>query len=378
MSKRHLVILTEDERQALGQRVSAGKGPARELTRARILLKADSGPCGPGWIDEAIAAALDVGLSTVERVRKRFVEEGLEAALTRHPPRREYRRKVGGEQEAQLIALACGAPPEGHGRWSLRLLADRMVELESADTLSYQTVRRVLQRNELKPWLRKQWVIPPKANAEFVWRMEDVLSVYTRPYDPKRPQVCMDEISKQLLADARPPLPRQPGRPERIDYEYERHGTANLFLFCEPLQSRRWVAVTDRRTSADWAHQIKDLVEVRYPEAERIVLVADNLNTHTPAALYETFPPAEAKRLADRLEIHYTPKHGSWLNVAEIELSVLGRQCLDRRILDKDTLSAEVAAWQDRRNAAGGTVDWRFTADDARIKLKRLYPSLQE
>jgi hypothetical protein len=221
-------------------------------------------------------------------------------------------------------------------------------------------------------------VIPPKASGAFVWRMEDVLEVCTRPYDPKRPQVCMDELSKQLVADARPALARRPGRPERVDYEYERHGTANLFLFFEPLQARRWVAVTDRRTSADWAHQIRDLVDVRYPEAERIVLVADNLSTHSPAALDETFPPTEAKRLADKPEIHYTPKHGSWLNMAEIELSLLGRQCLDRRIADTATLSTEVAAWQERRNAAAGTVDWRFTADDARIKLKRLYPSYQE
>jgi hypothetical protein len=249
---------------------------------------------------------------------------------------------------------------------------------EEVDTLSYQTARRILARNRLKSWLRKQWVIPPKANAEFVWRMEDVLEVYTRPYDPKRPQVCLDEISKQLLVDTREPLTTMPGRAARSDYEYERRGTANLFLFCEPLRSQRWVAVTDRRTATDWAHQIRDLVETRYPEAERIILVADNLNTHTPAALYATFPPTEAKRLADTLEIHYTPKLGSWLNMAEIELSVLGRQCLDRRIPDVPTLRSEATAWQDRRNMAGGTVDWRFTSDDARIKLKRLYSSIHE
>ena len=311
MSKKYPVTLAESERAALRQRVSAGQGCARALIHARILLKVDSGPHGPGWTDEAIAGALDVSISTVERVRKRFVEAGFQAALDPRRPRREYRRKLDGEQEAHLIALACGAPPAGHGRWSLRLLADRMVELSALDTLSYQTARRVLGRNELKPWLRKQWVIPPKANAEFVWRMEDVLGVYIRPYDPTRPQVCMDEVSKQLLAEARDPLPPEPGRPARFDYEYERRGTANLFLFCEPLRARRWVAVTDRRTAADWAHQIKDLIDVRYPEAERIVLVADNLNTHTPAALYETFPPAEARRLAERLELHFTPKHGS-------------------------------------------------------------------
>jgi hypothetical protein len=208
--------------------------------------------------------------------------------------------------------------------------------------------------------------------------MEDVLDVYTRPYDPKRPLICMDESNRQLLRDARPPQPGRPGRPARVDYEYEREGVANLFLFCEPLAGCRWVEVTERRTKADWAHQIKHLVEVRYPDAEGIALVMDNLNTHTPAALYEIFPPAEAKRLADKLEIHYTPKHGSWLNIAEIELSVLSRQCLDRRVPDFAMLQAEVAAWQKRRHAAGGTVDWRFTTDDARIKLKHLYPSVHE
>ena len=208
--------------------------------------------------------------------------------------------------------------------------------------------------------------------------MEDVLDIYTRPYDPRRPQVCMDEASKQLLRDGRAPLLVRPGQPARLDYEYEREGVANLFLFCEPLRGWRWVTVTEHRTKRDWAHQIRELVDVWYPAAERIVLVMDNLNTHTPAALYEAFPPAEAKRLADKLEIHHTPKHGSWLNIAEIELSVLSRQCLDRRVPDFATLAAEVAAWQDRRNAAGGTVDWRFTTADARIKLKRLYPSLHE
>jgi transposase len=208
--------------------------------------------------------------------------------------------------------------------------------------------------------------------------MEDVLDVYTRPYDPRYPQVCMDEVSKQLLRDARQSLPMEPGRVERRDYEYERGGVVNLFLFCEPLRGRRWVDVTERRTKMDWAHQIKELVDERYPEAERIVLVMDNLNTHTPASLYEAFEPKEARRLAEKLQIHYTPKHGSWLNMAEIELSVLSRQCLDRRVPDFETLQAEVAAWQERRDATATKIEWRFRTQDARIKLKRLYPSLQE
>jgi hypothetical protein len=204
--------------------------------------------------------------------------------------------------------------------------------------------------------------------------MEDVLDVYTRPYDPKRPQVCLDETSRQLLAEVTPPQPMAPGVPAKEDYEYVRQGVVNLFLVCEPLQGWREVMVSDRRTRIDWAQCIKDLVDVHYPDAEKIVLVQDNLNTHTPASLYEAFPPAEAKRLADKLELHYTPKHGSWLNMAEIELGVLAGQCLDRRLPDRETLELEVAAWVAKRNAAIKTIDWRFTTDDARIKLDHLYP----
>ena len=206
--------------------------------------------------------------------------------------------------------------------------------------------------------------------------MEDVLDVYTRPYDPRVPQVCLDELGTQLLADSRPPLPVAPGHPAREDYEYVRHGTATCFMLFEPLRGRRQVLVTERRTKVDWAHCIRTLLDVHYPGAERVVLVQDNLNTHGPASLYEAFPPAEAKRLADRLEIHPTPKHGSWLNMAEVELGILGRQCLDRRLPDRGTVAREVAAWVAQRNAAAVTVDWRFTTADARTTLKRLYPVL--
>jgi DDE superfamily endonuclease len=205
--------------------------------------------------------------------------------------------------------------------------------------------------------------------------MEDVLDVYVRPYDPRFPQVCMDETSKQLVGETRVPVPAAPGRPVRYDYEYERHGVSNLFLFVEPLRGWRQVTVTDRRTKTDWAHAIKDLVDGHYPDAERIVLVLDNLNTHGLGSLYEAFAPEEARRLSRKLELHYTPKHGSWLNIAEIELSVLNGQCLDRRIPEQAELAQEVAQWTQDRNTARRTVDWRFTTADARIKLKRLYPS---
>jgi len=205
-----------------------------------------------------------------------------------------------------------------------------------------------------------------------------VLDVYTRPYDPKRPLVCMDETSKQLVGETRRPLPPRPGQVERYDFEYERKGVCNLFMFFEPLAGRRRVQVTDHRTRVDWAHAIRHLVDVEHPEAERVVLVMDQLNTHGPASLYEAFAPAEARRLAEKLEIHHTPKHGSWLNMAEIELSVLSRQCLDQRLDNQATLRQEVNAWQERRDARAGKVDWRFTTADARIKLKHLYPSIIE
>jgi len=220
-------------------------------------------------------------------------------------------------------------------------------------------------------------VIPPQANADFVCAMEDVLEVYTRPYDPTRPVVCLDEISKQLVAEIRSPWPAEPGQPARVDYEYERRGTANLFLVSEPLTGQRHVTVTEQRTAVDFAQEVRTLLEVHYPHAEKVVLVMDNLNTHKPAALYQAFEPAVARSLIDRLEIHHTPKHGSWLNMAEIELSVLSRQCLDRRIPDADSLTREVALWEQARNASVHPVNWRFTTPDARIKLKRLYPSIQ-
>jgi hypothetical protein len=234
------------------------------------------------------------------------------------------------------------------------------------------------QKNELKPWRQKQWVIPPQANAAFVCAMEDVLAVYTRPYDPAYPVVCLDEKAKQLVAETRTPLPGAPGQPERVDYEYERCGTANLFMLFEPLTGQRHVTVTAQRTAVDFARVVREVLDVWYPQAKRVVLTMDNLNTHQLAALYEAFEPTVARRLVERLEIHHTPKHGSWLNMAEIELSVLSRQCLDRRIPDADTLTQEVAAWEQARNALARPVDWRFTTPDARIKLKRLYPSIQD
>jgi len=225
--------------------------------------------------------------------------------------------------------------------------------------------------------LSKQWCIPPKANAEFVWKMEDVLEVYKRPYDPRRPVVCLDETSKQLIGEVRKPVPAAPGQVAHYDNEYVRNGVANLFMLFEPLAGRRDVEVTDRRTKKDYAQCLRKIADEMYPQAEEIVLVQDNLNTHSPASLYEAFEPAEAKRLADRFEFHYTPKHGSWLDMAEIELGILGRQCLSRRIDNIEGLRSEVKAWNVARNAAGTKVNWQFTTAGARIKLRRLYPSIE-
>ncbi len=206
--------------------------------------------------------------------------------------------------------------------------------------------------------------------------MENILDVYKRSYNETHPLICMDESSKQHLKEIRQPIPAKPGSVEKYDTEYERNGVSNLFMFFEPLEGRRHVAVTDHRTALDWAHQIRHLVDVMYPRAERISLVMDNLNTHTGASLYKAFPPEEARRILDKLEIHYTPKHGSWLNMAEIELSILSRQCLDRRIPDQEALKIEVATWQKNRNAIARPMEWRFTTEDARVKLKKLYPTL--
>ncbi len=229
----------------------------------------------------------------------------------------------------------------------------------------------------LKPWLKRQWCLAPTQDPAFVAAMEDVLDLYARPVDPARPLVCFDEGRKELTDHARPPRPSAPGVVATIDHEYVRGGSANLLLWCAPHLGRRGVTVRERRTAREWAEAMRALVDEAFPAAERIALVLDNLNTHAPASLYKAFPPAEAKRLWDKLEFHITHKHGRWLNIAEIELSDLGRQCLDRRLSDAAVLADEVAAWVAARNAEPVIVHWRFTTADARLKLRHLYPVLE-
>nr|WP_294565136.1 IS630 family transposase [uncultured Rhodopila sp.] len=375
--KKHVVRLSAEERAALEAMISKGKGPASQLLKARVLLKADISDAGDGWSDERIVEALETSLSTVYRTRQLLVEDGLDAALKRKPRERPSITPIfDGEAEARLIQLACSEAPAGHARWTLRLLEQKVVELGIVPRASDNTIGRVLKKTFLKPHLKEQWVIPPAANAAFVAAMEDVLTVYTLARDQDCPLVCLDETSKQLTRETRTPKPMRRGQPARVDYEYERNGTANLFMLFAPLEGWRHVEVTDHRTAVDYAHILKDLSDRHFPSARRIRLVQDNLNTHTIAALYEAFPPAEARRIAERFELHYTPKHGSWLNMAESELGVLASQCLDRRIPDKECLGREVTAWQTHRNLHHAKANWQFTTADARIKLRRLYPSL--
>ena len=220
-------------------------------------------------------------------------------------------------------------------------------------------------------------MIAPEANAAFVAAMEDVLEVYQRPHDPERPLVCLDETSKQLVIETRQPISAKPGKPARHDHEYERNGVANLFMIFAPLEGWRHVKVTDRHAAVDYAHALKDISDVHFPDAAKIVLVQDNLSTHTPASLYAAFPAPEARRLVERFEWRYTPKHGSWLDMAESELGVLAIQCLARRIPDKPSLIREIDAWQNNRNKHHAKADWQFTTDEARVKLKRLYPRFE-
>jgi transposase len=353
------VELSETERSELQAMLSGGKQAARTLKRAQILLAADA-----GVPHEAIAESVAVGGSTVYRTKRRFVEGNLERALSEEP-RPGAARKLSGPEEALLVATACAKPPAGRARWTLELLAGEIVRLTQHESLSRETVRRRLAENALKPWQQKMWCVP-KIDGEYVARMEDVLDLYAEVPDPMQPVVCFDESPVQLIGETRPPLPATPGQIERVDYEYRRCGTVNLFVFLDAHRPWRKVNVTDRRTAKDFAVCMRELVDVDFPQAERIRVVMDNLSTHTPGALYEAFPATEAHRLLRRLEFHFTPKHASWLNMVEIEIGVLKGQCLDRRIDTREGLEREIAAWERERNAAGARITWMFTTEKAR------------
>jgi transposase len=369
MNIRYRVELSEAERGELQAMLSGGRHAARKLKRAQILLATDAGQS-----DEAIAASVAVSASTVRRTKRRFVEGNLERALSEEP-RPGAARKLSGQEEALLVATACSSPPAGRARWTLELLAGAMVRLTQHVSLSRDTVRRRLAENELKPWREKMWCVP-QVDGEFVARMEDVLDLYAEPPDPKCPVVCLDESPLQLIGETRQPIPAAPGQVARADYEYRRCGTVNLFVAMDVHRPWRRVTVTERRTAQDYAARLRALVDVDYPQAERIRVVQDNLSTHTPGALYEAFPAAEARRILRRLEFHYTPKHASWLNMVEIEIGVLKQQCLDRRIETRARLEAEIATWEHDRNASGARINWMFTTEKARAKMGRAYQKL--
>ena len=378
MAPRYRVTLTVEERSELKALTRAAtKTTGKRFLYARALLLCDRGPEGPGWTVARVAEALGVSARTIEHLKRRFVEQGLEFALERKRRVRPPRKVIfDGVFEARLVALACSQAPPGRKRWD-----PAPVGGESGGTgLGRAGVgddgAADAKKNQLQPHRKKYWRIPPRGSAAFVARMEDVLEVYARPYDPRRPVVCMDETNKQLIGEVREPLPVEPGQPERVEHEYVRNGVAQIFVEVEPLTGRSHVEAGERRTRQDWARWIEGMLERRYPEAERVVLVLDNLNTHGIESLYATYEPRHARQLAQRLEIHYTPKHGSWLNIAEIELSALCGQCLDRRIPSLAGMQREIGAWVADRNQRQTEIDWQFKTEDARIKLKSLYPQL--
>ena len=344
----------------------------------QILLLANQGVDGPAWRDSKIASHVGVTVQNVERIRKRCVLEGLEAALGRRKRSRERATVLDGESEAKLIAIACSEPPSGRARWTLHMLCDELKRRRVVRSISHETVRKVLKKNELKPWRQEMWCIPPQENAAFVCAMENVLEVYTRPYDASYPVICMDESSKQCAQEVRPPQGMRPGHAARYDAEYQRNGVGHLLMYYAPFDDWRRTDVAPNHAAPTWAEGVRRLVEEDYPEAQRITLLMDNLSTHTGASLYKTFEPQRARALLDKLEFVYTPKHGSWLNLAECEFSVLSRQCLARRIADIDTLRDEVSAWTEQRNRTSKPVEWRFTTADARIKLRHLYPKIRD
>src|ERR1700742_753060 len=343
MNVKYRVTLTTSERAQLAAMVLGGKGAFRRLKRAQVLLAADSRRA-----DEEIARNVGVSTSTIYRTKQRFVEEGLERALS-ELPRAGAERKLGVVDESLLVAVACSEPPAGRARWTLQLLAEEMVRLPAHDSVSDETIRRRLGELQLKPWQEKMWCIP-KVDAEFVARMEDVLALYAEPPDARRPVVCFDETPRQLIGEERVPVRAEPGKKRRYDYEYVRNGTANVFMFVLVNRPCRHAKVTDQRTCIDFAECMRDLVDQHYPNAERIRVVLDNLSAHSAAALYQRFAPEEARRILDRIEFHFTPKHASWLNMVEIEIGVMVRQCLSRRIAEKATLVSEIAKWERRRN----------------------------
>lgn len=386
--KKYTVSLSPAQEAVLRAIVHTGNSSARKILHAQVLLHSNDNKPENKKDNRKLAAWLGISPTTVNQIRKTYSESGLDAVLDRKTRvTLPVASKITGDFEAKVIATALTPPPDGHCSWTLRLLAEYCVENEYIVSISHSAIGEMLNTNELKPHLSKYWCVPRKNDAAFVANMEDVLGIYQLPYNKDVPVICMDEKPIQLLGEVYERISAKPlvlgpdeeivrhGQCEKIDFEYERFGTASIFMFTEPLGGWRATTALSHKTTGDFARMMRQLAEEHYPDRKKIIIVSDNLNTHTKAAFYEAFPPAVAYHLTQIFEFHYTPKHGSWLNIAETELSALTVQCLrNRRIECIDALNYTILKWARERNQKQIGVNWQFTAEDARTKLKRLYP----
>ena len=372
---KYRIKLSEEQRQELINISKNGAKSAKQINHSNVLLMADDNATVGRRRDEDISQALNMHVNTIAAIRKKFVLEGVKPALHRKPRETPPTPpRMDGKQEAYLIAICCSDPPQGRARWTIKLLTKELISRKVVISIAKETVRTKLNQIELQPWKTERFCIPEEDLPRFIAQMEDVLDVYSDAPDPNIPLVCMDEASVELTGDLYPSIPAKPGQPRKEDYHYERNGVEAIFMFVDPIKGWRRVSSRPQRTRLDWAEEIKQLLDEDYPDAPMIKLVCDNLNTHHIGSLYHAFPAETAHRLARRLSIHHTPRNGSWLNIAETELSVLSQQCLDRRISRADLLKTELAAWQQERNQEHAQVKWQFTTADARIKLHHLYP----
>jgi hypothetical protein len=391
MPKREYVVrLSEDEISKLRQITHNGsKASAKTIMHANVLLNTNDNNSEYKKNNKELAEIFGISPTTVNQIRKIYATAGIEAALNRKTRlTAPILSKITGDFEAHVVAMALGPTPKGRAKWTLRLLAEHCLANQYIVSISHTAIGEMLNTNQVKPHLSKYWCIPKENDVAFIANMEDILGIYQKPYDPRHPVICMDEKPVQLLDEIRnrigakplridpdTDLPK-PGEVEKIDAEYIRCGTASIFMFTEPLGGWRHVVALKSRTKGDFALMVREIYEKYYPDVEQITLVADNLNTHNKTSFYEAFPAKIAYELLQKYEFHYTPKHGSWLNIAETELSSLSTQCLGKqRINSVDELNGILSAWEVDRNARQKGVNWQFTTEDARIKLKRLYPT---
>ena len=377
-SRAYHISLSNSERKKI-RKLQKKAASVYARTRYNIILNADENIWDGVPTYRQIADCTGVSVPTVINTLRDYSEKGIAQAVTpaRSPASDTARLKATGEVEARIVAKACSKAPDGRANWTMTLLSEESAIILE-EPISRSTVCRILKRNEIRPHLTEYWCIPPEEDAEFVANMEDILDLYQMPYDPTRPLWCMDEKPYQLLGESREPIPMRPGDIKKIDSEYVRNGTASIFCFIQPHTGKIFHFTEETRTAVDWAEKIRYLVDEVEPNAEKIVLVMDNLNTHTTASLYKAFTPEEARRIAKKLEVHYTPKHGSWLDIAEIGINIMTRECLDRRIPSMDALCKELKEWNEAYNQNPSPINWQFTTADARIKLRRLYPDINK